>query len=189
VQKGKVIRSATEPATTNTQGGVAGRGATPGSGQPNAAEYLAREQTVLARPAVARQARDVDLQATKPTPPPAEIYVNGNPAILKGPGGGLGGRPGAGAAWQREALQRDLKMAQQLGATDIRIRQTQVDVTGTQVGINKPDLQYTVTVNGRPQRVYVEYDNLRPPSAYRGYKHYDRLKANDPNGIVILRGQ
>jgi hypothetical protein len=86
-------------------------------------------------------------------------------------------------------LERDLKVAQELGATDIRIRQNQVDVTGTQVGQNKPDLQYTIIVNGKPRRVYIEYDNLRPASNYRGFNHYDRLKANDPNGAVILRSQ
>ncbi|MDB5391410.1 MAG: hypothetical protein JWM11_7056, partial [Planctomycetaceae bacterium] len=157
--------------------------------QNSLADYLANESTVLERPAVPRTAKDIDIEATRPEPPSAEVYVNGNPNILKGPGGSLAGRPGAGSGWQAGALRRDLKRAEEFGATDIRIRQTQVDASGTQVGINKPDLQYTVVLDGKPVRVYIEYDNLKPPSAYRGNSHYDRIKANDPQGIVILRGQ
>jgi len=86
-------------------------------------------------------------------------------------------------------LREDLRAAQEMGATDVRIRQTQVDAAGTQVGLNKPDLQFTLTTDGRARRVHIEYDDLRPASAYRGFKHYDRIRANDPDAIVILRGQ
>ena len=76
-------------------------------------QYVAQNETKLARPAVPRRAVDVNLQANRPVPPAAEIYVNGNPNILKGPGGGYGGTPGAGNGWQTKALQNDLKAAQE----------------------------------------------------------------------------
>jgi hypothetical protein len=47
------------------------------------------------------------------------------------------------------------------------------------VGVNRPDLQYTL--NG--QRFYEEYDT---DSSSRGPGHMTRLNANDPNGSVIL---
>lgn len=51
---------------------------------------------------------------------------------------------------------------------------------GQRVGINRPDLQYTVS--GR--RYYSEYEGLR---ARRGPSHRARITANDPDAVVIVR--
>jgi hypothetical protein len=48
------------------------------------------------------------------------------------------------------------------------------------VGINRPDLQYTL--NG--QRYYVEYEG---PANPRGALHRAWILANDPGAIVTLR--
>jgi hypothetical protein len=47
------------------------------------------------------------------------------------------------------------------------------------VGVNRPDLQYTL--NG--QRYYEEFD---VPSSTRGPAHEARILSNDPSGIVNL---
>ncbi len=65
------------------------------------------------------------------------------------------------------------------GATDIRIDQHQVNAAGQRVGINRPDLQYTL--DGR--RHYEEFDI---PGSRRGPGHEARIRANDPDGIVDL---
>jgi len=52
---------------------------------------------------------------------------------------------------------------------------------GDRVGINRPDLQYTLP-NG--MRVYIEYDTA---TSGRGIPHANRILANDPQGIVILK--
>jgi RHS repeat-associated protein len=149
--------------------------------------FIEQNQTKLSRPPKDRKPIDIQIEQTRPTPPEPEIFVNGVEGALKGPGGGMGGR--ASRSWQQRALEQDLAAAAKLGATDIRIRQTQVNAEGTQVGFNKPDLQFTIEVNGTKRRVYIEYDDLRPPSQYRGNNHYDRILANDPDAIVILRSQ
>ena len=59
-------------------------------------------------------------------------------------------------------------------ASDIRVNQHQVNALGQRVGINRPDLQYTL--NG--QRNYVEFEGLANP---RG-AHQARILANDPLG-------
>ena len=64
-------------------------------------------------------------------------------------------------------------------AEDIRINQQQVNAAGVRVGINRPDLQYTL--NG--VRYYYEWD--RPPSP-RAAGHKARILANDPAGRVEL---
>jgi len=69
---------------------------------------------------------------------------------------GLGrsiGRPS-----HNQALQADIA-ALPRGATGIRVNQQQVNALGQRVGINRPDLQYTL--NG--QRYYVEYEGLANP--------------------------
>src|ERR1051325_5901795 len=81
----------------------------------------------------------------------------------------------------------DIQYAISQGATDIRVNQQQVNALGQRVGINRPDLQYTLPGNNR---VYIEYDNTTPgtwPNTPRGNQHADRILANDPNGGVILR--
>lgn len=68
---------------------------------------------------------------------------------------------------------------QRLESSDLRVNQQQVDILGNRVGINRPDLQYTL--NG--QRYYEEFDTF---SSARGLEHQARIYANDPNGLVNL---
>jgi len=88
------------------------------------------------------------------------------------------GRPSHDAALQAEI--RGLPR----GATDIRVNQQQVNAAGQRVGINRPDLQYTL--NG--QRYYVEFEGVGAP---RGAAHRARIIANDPSasapGRIIVR--
>jgi hypothetical protein len=65
------------------------------------------------------------------------------------------------------------------GATDIRINQQQVNAEGKHVGVNRPDLQYTL----EGKRNYVEWDTK---SSNRGTLHEYRTLANDPKGEVKL---
>jgi RHS repeat-associated protein len=80
---------------------------------------------------------------------------------------------------QNNAVQDRVAAVKELGATDIRIDQQQVDVNGNHVGVNRPDLQYTL--NG--ERHYVEWDT---PDSGRGAGHEARIKANDPKAKVEL---
>jgi RHS repeat-associated protein len=82
---------------------------------------------------------------------------------------------------QNAAKDDDVAAAREQGATDIRVNQQQVDAEGDRVGINRPDLQYTLPDG---TRVYVEYDSS---SSGRGPVHQARILANDPNGVVILK--
>jgi Ca2+-binding RTX toxin-like protein len=70
--------------------------------------------------------------------------------------------------------------------TDVRINQHQVDVAGSRVGINRPDLQYSLN----NKRYYVEYDRRICGKDYsrRGEAHRTRIEMNDPEAIgqVIL---
>jgi hypothetical protein len=106
-------------------------------------------------------------------------------------GGQLKGVNGKYGFWtateQNIAMKLDLAEAESLGATDIRIRQEQVNVDGVRVGVNKVDLQYRLNTPDGPKQVYIEYDNTNPPSLDRSTEHYWRIRANDPNGIIILR--
>lgn len=68
---------------------------------------------------------------------------------------------------------------QEQGGTAFRVNQQQVNVNGVRVGINRPDLQYTL--NG--QRYYEEFDTL---VSTRGPGHAARIEANDPFGIINL---
>jgi hypothetical protein len=56
------------------------------------------------------------------------------------------------------------------------VNQQQVNAAGQRVGINRPDLQYTL--NG--DRYYTEYEGLANP---RGAAHELRILSNDPLGI------
>ncbi|TIC79606.1 hypothetical protein E8D34_20200 [Nocardioides sp. GY 10113] len=84
-----------------------------------------------------------------------------------------------GRASHNQALQADIA-ALPRGATGIRVNQQQVNALGQRVGINRPDLQYTL--NG--QRYYVEYEGLANP---RGALHEARILANDPGANFVLR--
>src|SRR5262249_17694683 len=78
----------------------------------------------------------------------------------------------------------DVARAELAGARDIRINQRQVDISGTQqLGINRPDFQATQDFQGEERRLYIEYDHeLKSALAHR-----ERILANDPTGIVILK--
>ncbi|MHC5797061.1 hypothetical protein ACVXZ4_12960 [Lacisediminihabitans sp. FW035] len=65
------------------------------------------------------------------------------------------------------------------GALDMRVDQQQIDINGVRVGVNRPDLQYTL--NG--VRHYEEFDTS---VSGRGVGLRDRLLANDPAGMVDL---
>ena len=90
-------------------------------------------------------------------------------------GRSVGNTPGQNARVQADALDASIQ-----GALDIRINQHQVNALGQRVGINRPDLQYTL--NG--QRYYVEYERFAPPQG-RGSLHEQRILNNDPLGAVI----
>ena len=114
-----------------------------------------------------RAPQDIGRESNYPTPPPPN--------------------DGAGTIGTNQArtasLDRDLRIARFLRATDIRVNQEQVNAAGVRVGINRPDLQFTLF--GR-YRVYVEYDPLNPVGN-RGPGHMDRINANDPAAIVLLK--
>jgi hypothetical protein len=80
---------------------------------------------------------------------------------------------------QNKAVQDMVKELKAKGATDIRINQQQVNAEGKHVGVNRPDLQYTL--DGK--RNYVEWDTK---SSNRGELHEYRTLANDPKGEVKL---
>jgi len=80
---------------------------------------------------------------------------------------------------QNLAVQNEVDRLTALGAGDVRVNQQQVNLNGDRVGINRPDLQYTLD----GQRHYVEWDRS---SSSRGEVHRDRILANDPLGNVIL---
>lgn len=105
---------------------------------------------------------------------PQDISVNPNaPAVL-----GTTGRS-IGRTSHNRALQQDLANLSR-GATDIRVNQQQVNALGQRVGINRPDLQFTL--NGR--RYYIEYEGLGAP---RGAAHSYRILANDPvDGFNVI---
>lgn len=63
------------------------------------------------------------------------------------------------------------------GAEDIRVNQQQVNARGERVGINRPDLQYTLD----GMRYYEEFET---PGSDRGARHVDRLYRNDPCGVA-----
>jgi hypothetical protein len=65
-----------------------------------------------------------------------------------------------------------------MGADFFRVNQQQVDINGVRVGINRPDLQYTL--NG--QRWYEEFETS---SLQDAEAHGPRIMANDPNGQFI----
>ncbi len=78
-------------------------------------------------------------------------------------------------------MQADAAYLDQMGATDIRVNQQQVDGAACRVGICRPDLQATLRSG---QRVYIEYDTS---ASTRGPGHAIRIISNDPKAIVILK--
>lgn len=88
-------------------------------------------------------------------------------------------RPVGASASQNQFVQSRIASLQGEGATAFRVNQQQINVNGVRVGINRPDLQYTL--NG--QRFYEEFDTLL---STRGPGHASRIGANDPFGIINL---
>ena len=128
--------------------------------------HLAKGGTVLTsnqRPAIARTARD---RAVNPIPTEAKD---------------LEGRTIGKTLTQNQAVQADATYLENLGATDIRINQQQVNGNLCRVGICRPDLQATLPSG---KRVYIEYDRS---TSSRGIPHADRIFSNDKDAIVILR--
>ena len=80
---------------------------------------------------------------------------------------------------QNEIVSKTVEYLQKIRATDIRVNQCQVDVSGKLIGINRPDLQYTF--GGK--RFYIEYDTIK---STRSFPHEKGIISNDPLGIVTL---
>jgi RHS repeat-associated protein len=87
-------------------------------------------------------------------------------------------RNASNSATQNARMQSDIQRWKDEGATDFRVNQQQVDVGGTRVGINRPDLQFTL--GGR--RYYVEYET---DSMGAALAHGGRILANDTAGVFI----
>jgi hypothetical protein len=122
---------------------------------------------------------------SSPTPRPASPKASNAPARLpqdvavnSKPPNALGTNRSVGRASHNQALQADIA-ALPRDAYGIRVNQQQVNALGQRVGINRPDLQYTL--GGR--RYYVEYEGLKNP---RGELHKARILANDPSAIVRI---
>lgn len=111
-----------------------------------------------------RDPADVAREKESPVPPPPKET----------------GKIGDSKAQDAE-LQKDIQEARSLGATDIRVNQEQVNGQKKRVGINRPDLQYTLPDG---TRVYIEYDST---TSGRGPDHKKRILANDPSGKVVLK--
>jgi RHS repeat-associated protein len=121
---------------------------------------IIRELKSLMDNGTQRLPQDVAVDPTAPAPLPLNRPVGSSPT-------------------QNTFVQNRISDLVTQGATDMRVNQQQVDITGSRVGINRPDLQYTL--NG--QRFYEEFD---VPGSTRGPDHASRITANDPNGIVRL---
>jgi RHS repeat-associated protein len=89
------------------------------------------------------------------------------------------GRPVGGSDMQNAFAQARVAELKLLGAHDIRINQQQVGYNGIRVGVNRPDVQYSLG----GLRFYEEFDTVASP---RGPGHGDRIAANDPLGVIIL---
>ncbi len=76
------------------------------------------------------------------------------------------------------AVDEKIDQVTELGATNIRKNQVQVDVDGNKVGANRPDLQYDL--DGKHHNWEVDNDSKR------SLNHGDRIRANDPNAVCTL---
>jgi hypothetical protein len=94
--------------------------------------------------------------------------------------GNLGtiGRTASQNADQNAVIQAHIVDLINEGAEDIRMNQQQVNAEGARVGINRPDLQYTL--NG--VRYYEEYETSGMDAAL---DHMPRIMANDSAGVFL----
>jgi RHS repeat-associated protein len=94
--------------------------------------------------------------------------------------GNLGtiGRTASQNADQNAVIQAHIVDLINEGAEDIRMNQQQVNAAGARVGINRPDLQYTL--NG--VRYYEEYETSGMDAAL---DHMPRIVANDSTGVFL----
>jgi hypothetical protein len=76
---------------------------------------------------------------------------------------------------QNSFVQSRIQLLKANGASDFRVNQQQVDINGTRVGINRPDLQYTLD----GERFYEEFETSSLEDALA---HEPRIMANDPLG-------
>lgn len=111
-------------------------------------------------PSSARLAQDVAVSPSAPRALPLNRPVGASPS-------------------QNQFVQSRIAGLQEQGATAFRVNQQQVNINGVRVGINRPDLQYTL--NGR--RFYEEFDTVL---SNRGPGHAARISANDPFGFINL---
>jgi RHS repeat-associated protein len=114
---------------------------------------------LLGSGAAARLQQDVNVNPAAPRALPLNRPISSSPthnAFLPGRIGSLQGQ----------------------GAIDMRVNQQQVDINGIRVGINRPDLQYTL--NG--QRFYEEFETNSIGDAWL---HMPRIMANDPTGSFV----
>jgi hypothetical protein len=87
-------------------------------------------------------------------------------------------RPISSSPTQNAFLQSRIALLEEQGAFDIRVNQQQVDINGVRVGINRPDLQYTL--NG--QRYHEQFETSSIDAAWA---HMRRIMGNDPTGRFI----
>ena len=82
---------------------------------------------------------------------------------------------------QNDDLEAYVEYLKEKGAKDFLVDQQQVDFKGNKVGINRPDLQFTLG----DKRYYVEWDRT---TSGREIGHAERIAANDPaHGGIELR--
>ena len=131
--------------------------------------------TTIGKTPIARLARDA---AVRGLPAPVANFD-----IARGAWSGAAKRISGDAA-QAQALNDKLAELVRLHRSgvdvrDVRVNQRQVDFGGDQVGINRPDLQYTIGT----KRYYVEWDKplcTNSGASRRGDGHGERIYANDP---------
>ncbi|WP_151199548.1 hypothetical protein [Cryobacterium sp. LW097] len=135
------------------------------------------KQALAASP-IARVARDIDIKNLHVDPPASNFDIAGETWTS---GAVRIGRDVTQARLLDEALTELVRLKNSGSQVDdVRVNQHQVNIAGERVGINRPDLQYTL--DGK--RYYVEYDRPRcgnPLVSRRGDAHAHRLRANDPS--------
>jgi hypothetical protein len=105
----------------------------------------------------------------------AEDYYKNNPIP---DASSLEPRVGLSAAQNADVARLVRFLEDVLGAEDVRVNQRQVTADRRGVGINRPDVQYTL--NG--ERYYIEWDTS---SSSRGAGHASRIQLNDPTASSV----